>query len=131
MDDYFEQVMLQIEMIGAELGDIRRLAELAVDSILDGGKVYCYSRYRNSLCVEGHHRRGGLALTRGLCERDGKLTLLDGGDFSGSSKDLVIMGLWEPDDEVDLKYLDVFLRHGVKVASIGPMTRNIIVPEGN
>ena len=130
MDDYFEQVMLQIEMIGAELGDIQRIAGMAVDSIIDGGKVYCYSRYRNSLCVEGHHRRGGLALTRGLCEMDGKLTPLDGGTFNGSSKDLVIMGVWEPDDEVDLKYLDVFRKHGVKIASIGPMTCDTKVPEG-
>ena len=130
MDDYFEQVMLQIEQIGAEMGDIRRIAEMTVDSVLAGGKVYCYSRYRNSLCVEGHHRRGGLALTRGLCERDGKLTSLDGGDFKGTPHDLVIMGIWEPDDEIDLKNLDIFRRHGMKVVSIGPMTRDIAVPEG-
>ena len=130
MDDYFEQVMLQIEMIGAELGDIQRIAETAVDAVLSGGKVYCYSRYRNSLCVEGHHRRGGLALTRGLCEMDGVLTALGSDSFECSSKDLVIMGIWEPDDEVDFKYLDVFRRSGAKVVSMGPMMRNLKIPEG-
>ncbi len=40
------------------------------------------------------------------------------------------MGIWEPDDDVDLKYLDVFRQQGVKVASIGPMTRDVKVPDG-
>ena len=131
MDNYFDEVMKQIEMIGAELGDIRRIAEMAVDSVLSGGKVWCYSRYFDSLAVEGHHRRGGLVLTRGLYEKDGKLTPCSANDtFDGSSKDLVIMGIWEPDDEVDLKNLDTFRKYGMKVASIGPMTRDIKIPEG-
>jgi len=128
MDDYFERVMQQIEMIGAEMGDIERIADIAIDSILAGGKVWCYSRYRNSLCVEGHSRRGGLALTRGLCERDNQLTALDGGEVSAG--DTVIMGVWEPDDEVDLKNLDILKKKGVKLTSIGPRTRDIKEPEG-
>ena len=99
MDDYFEQTMIQIETIDAEMGNIRRIAEIAVDSVLDGGKVWCYSRYRNSLAVEGHGRRGGLFLTRGVYEKDGELTTVSSGDkFDRSSKDLVIMGIEKPDN---------------------------------
>jgi len=131
MDDYFDQIMLQIEMIEAELGNIRRIAKMAVDSVLAGGKVWCYSRYWDSLAVESHGRRGGLLLTRGLYEKDGKPTPIDSNDlFVESSKDLVIMGIWEPDDEVDLKNLDIFRKNGMKVASIGPMTRDIEIPQG-
>ena len=131
MDDYFDQIMLQIEMIEAEMGNIRRIAEMAVDSVLDGGKVWCYSRHWDSLAAEGHIRRGGLFLTRGLYEKDGEPTTVSSKDrFDGSSKDLVIMGIWKPDDEIDLKNLDIFRRSGMKVVSIGPMLRNIKIPEG-
>lgn len=131
MDDYFEQTMSQIEMIVAEMGNIRRIAEMAVDSMLDGGKVWCYSRYRDSLAVEGHIRRGGLFFTRGLYEKDGEPATVSSKDrFDGSSKDLVIMGIWKPDDEIDLKNLDIFRKSGMKVVSIGPMTRDIKIPEG-
>jgi len=131
MDQYLEQVVSQIEMIEAELGAVRLIAEMAVDSVLAGGSVWCYSRHRGSLASEGYYRMGGLALTRGLCEREGELYPLDRrGPFRGSPKDLVIMGIWEPDDETDLKYLDVFRDYGMKVASIGPMTCNTNIPEG-
>jgi len=131
MDDYFDRAVKQIGMICAELGDLRKTAKMAVDTVLAGGKVYCYSRYRNSLAAEGHHRRGGLTLTRGVCEVEGQLTSLDGNvPFRGTPKDCVIMGIWEPDDEVDLKNLDIFRKSGMKVASIGPMTRALRVPEG-
>jgi len=131
MDSYFDTVTRQISMIGAELGDIHEIARMAVDTVLAGGKVYCYSRHRNSLAVEGHHRRGGLALTRGVCMREGVLTSMDGYvPFAGTSKDCVIMGIWEPDDEVDLENLERFRSAGMKVASMGPMTRDIKIPGG-
>ena len=137
MDDYFEQVMLQIEMIGAEAGEMRRIAEMAVDAVLAGGNVYCYSRDREALAVEAQTRRGGLAMTRGLFEVDGALKSYNGewldtndGKFIGRDKDLVIMGIFQPDSATDLKYLDKFRKSGMKVASIGPMTRDTVVPEG-
>jgi len=131
MDSYFDTVTRQIGMIEAELGDMERIARMAADAVLAGGKVYCYSRYRNSMAVEGHHRRGGLTLTRGVCVQDGKLTSMDGYvPFEGTSKDIVIMGVWEPDDEIDLASLDTFRNAGMKVASVGPMTRDIKVPAG-
>jgi len=129
MDDYFERVMRQIEMIGAELGNIRQIARMAVDSVLSGGRVYCYSRYSASLSVEATTRRGGLALTQGIHEENGRL-VYQGKEFKGTSKDLVIMGIFTPDDPADLKYLDRFKKYGMKTASIGPMTRDIKVPEG-
>jgi len=129
MDDYFDTVMRQIGMIEAEMGDIRRIAGMAVDSVLSGGKVWCYSRDRNALAYESQTRRGGLALTRGLYDEDGQLSVF-GKPFEGTSKDLVIMGIHEPDNTTDLKHLDTFRRHGCKVASIGPMTRDIKIPEG-
>ncbi len=135
MDDYFDVVMNQIEMIGSELGNIREISRMAVDSVLSGGKVYCYSRYRNSLSVEGQTRRGGLALTRGLYRFDGseidtgKLVGSDG-EFKGTKNDLVIMGIFKPDDEFDLRALESFRKNKMKVVSMGPMTRDIKVPDG-
>lgn len=129
MDDYFEQLMLEIEMIGSERGNMRKIARMAVDAVLDGGRVWVYSRYRNSLSVEAQTRRGGLTMTRGIHEQDGKL-ITYAGDFEPKPNDIVIMGVWEPDDEADLRHLDSFRRAGLKVASIGPATRNLLVPEG-
>ena len=129
MDDYFDTALRQLEMIEAEMGDIRTIAEMAVDAVLSGGKVYCYSRDRNALAYESQTRRGGLALTRGLYDEDGALSVF-GEDFQGTSKDIVIMGIQSPDDPVDLGHLDTFRRHGLKVASIGPMTRGLKIPGG-
>ena len=128
MDDYFDEVMRQIDMIGAEMGNIREIARMAADTVLAGGKVYCYSRYRESLSIEASTRRGGLALTQGTHDGDQ--------NFRGSSKDCVIMGISKPNDEVDLSYLDKFRKAGMKVASMGPMTvqagrwGTVKIPEG-
>ena len=129
MDDYYDEVMRQIEMIGMEMGNIRRIAAMAVDAVLSGGKVWCYSRYRDALSIEAQTRRGGLGLTRGVDEQNGKLVTFEG-DFKGSSKDLVIMGSIQPDDERDLANLDLFRKAGMRVASIGPLTRDIKLPDG-
>jgi len=117
MDDYFDEVMRQFEMIELEKGYIREAAHLVVDTALSGGKVYCYSRYSGALCAEADSRRAGLALTKGTHGGDN--------DFKGTAKDCVIMGISKPDDEVDLARLDMFRKCGMKVVSIGPMTRNI------
>jgi hypothetical protein len=109
-------------MIGAEMGNIRKIASMAVDTVLGGGKVWCYSRYADSLSVEASTRRSGLTLTQGTHDGDQ--------NFKGSPKDIVIMGFYKPDDPVDLKHFDGFRRLGMKVASIGPVTRDIRIPEG-
>jgi len=131
MDDYFDEVMYQIEVIGSEMGKIRKIAKMAVDSILGGGRLYCYSRYQY-IAGEANTRRSGLSITRGLMERNG--VLWDGQknrEFKGGSpKDCIILGILKPDDEVDLKFLDYFKKKGMKTASLGPMTRAMKEPEG-
>ena len=132
MDDYFDAVMVQMELIGAELGAIRKIAKMAVDSVLSGGRVYGYDRY-GGFAAEARGRRGGLLLTQGLsADRNGNLT--DWTSWAGketpSPKDLIIMGLSKPDDEIDLRSLDAIRKIGAKVVSIGPMTRNNKIPEG-
>ncbi len=129
MDDYFAAAIRQLEMVEAEMGDIRRIAAMAADAVLSGGKVYCYSSDRNALAYESTTRRGGMALTRGLFDENGKLSVF-GQDFAGTSKDIVIMGVYSPDNPVDLRHLDTFRARGLKIASIGPMTRNHRIPEG-
>ncbi len=130
MDDYFDTVIKQMEMILAELGNIQAIAKMAADSVLSGGKVYGYSRHQMALCVEAQTRRGGLALTRGVYVKDGAVVDYPGKVVEGSPNDLVIMGAYRPDDPVDLESLKQFRKGKMKVASIGPMTRNIKEPDG-
>ena len=120
MDDYYEQVMRQLEMVGMELGDIRKMAGMVVDTLLAGGNVYFYSRYPESLAYEATGRRGGYAFSKALS--DGKI--------QGTSKDCVIMGTYQPEDEADLKNLDSMKKLGMKTASIGPITRDTSIPGG-
>jgi len=123
MDSYFNEVITQIKMIKAELGNIRKIGKMAVESVLEGGTLYAYSRY-TSIAGEANTRRAGLALTRGIYGRNGERS------FEGSSKDCVIMGITKPDDEIDLQFLDQFKKSKMRIASLGPMTRNIKVQEG-
>ncbi|MHB9031023.1 MAG: hypothetical protein ACYC9O_19810 [Candidatus Latescibacterota bacterium] len=132
MDDYFDAVLSQMEMIGAELGCLRKIAKMAVDAVLAGGRVYGYDRY-GGFAAEARGRRGGLLMTQGIsADRDGNLT--DWTSWAGketpSSKDLIIMGLSRPDDEIDLRCLDAIRKIGAKVVSIGPMIRDNKIPEG-
>ncbi len=124
MDNYFDAVMDAIDMIGAEMGDIRTIAKAAVDAVLGGGSVYYYSRYYAGLATEALGRRGGLALNKTVSDDNGPK------NFKGSSKDVMIMGLHKPDDEVDLKHLAEFKAMGMKLYSIGPATRDMKVPAG-
>lgn len=116
MDTYYNTVLQQIDMIGAEMGDIREIAGTAVDALLSGGRVYYYSQYYSGLATEALGRRGGLALNKTTWEGDQ--------NFDGNSKDIVIMGICRPDSDVDLKHLDQFKKAGMKIFSIGPATRD-------
>ena len=120
MDDYFDTVLMQLELIGAELGDMRTMAELAVDSLLSGGSVYFYSRYPESLASEATNRRGGFCFGKRIAD----------GRIDGSSGDTVIMGITKPDDERDMANIEEFRKRGMKIASIGPLTRNVAIPDG-
>ena len=51
-------------------------------------------------------------------------------NFKGTSRDFAIMGITKPDDETDLAALDMFRERGMKVASLGTMTRSFAIPEG-
>lgn len=129
MDDWYLAFARQHEMIAAEYGNIKKVADMAVDAVLAGGRVQCYARYAQSLPAEAKNRRGGLALTEGVYVKDGVLTGQEA-EFVPSKNDLVIMGFASPDDPVDLVSLDTFRKYGMKVVSIGPMTRDIKVPAG-
>jgi hypothetical protein len=100
--------------------------------------VYNYSRYVPSLCAEAIYRRGGLMLNRGLsADGDGQPKVAthqpDFTDpvFRGNAKDTVIMGFFRPDDPVDLKVLRECRKRGMKIAAIGPATRDGDIPDGD
>ncbi|MBT4484399.1 MAG: hypothetical protein HOC71_12070 [Candidatus Latescibacteria bacterium] len=120
MGIYFDEVLRQMTLVGSELGNLKKMAKMAVDTLLSGGMCYFYSRYFESFASEAQGRRGGFSFAKGLS--DGRL--------AGTSDDCVIMGIYEPDDEVDLKNLDEFRTRGMRIASIGPATRNFKAPEG-
>ena len=81
MDDYFDAIMAQMELIGAEMGAVRKVAKLAVDSALSGGRVYGYDRY-GGFAAETRGRRGGLLLTQGV-SADGNGNLSDWSSWAG------------------------------------------------
>lgn len=120
MDNYFDTVIRQLESIPSEIGELKKMASMAVDTLLKGGTVYFYSRYYESLAGEAVGRRGGFIFSKGLS--DGKI--------QGTSNDCVIMGTYAPDDEADLKNLDEMKKRGMRIASIGPISRDHKVPEG-
>jgi uncharacterized phosphosugar-binding protein len=122
MGQYFDTVMDQIEMVKGEMGEIRKAAKAIVDVVLSGGSVYYYSRYYAGLATEALGRRGGLALNKSDWEGNK--------NFKGARRDIMIMGLCKPDDEVDLKHLDAYRKLGMKVFSLGPETRNGRIPQG-
>lgn len=82
-------------MIGAELGDIRRIAQMAVDSALSRWKVWVYSREQMALAVEAQTRRGGLAMTRGVYYngKDGAVVSYDGEPLRGTPQPAILGGL--------------------------------------
>ena len=114
--------MLQIKQIAAEHGKIKRIANEIAEKILSGGKLYVYSRYRQALSLEANGKRGGLALI--------KTTHAEDKNFMGTDKDFMIMGIYQPDDEIDLQMLEKYHKIGMKVAAIGPLTRAGKIPSG-
>ena len=130
---YFAVAMRQLKAIEAELGEINTVADMAVDTILSGGRLCNYSRYRGSLCHESEYRRGGLLLNKGIYA--GENGPEGNENFPGikmKSGDMVIMGITRPDDPVDMKMLRSFRKSGVKkIVSIGAGTRNRRKPSGD
>ena len=135
---YYENAIAQQKTIESEMDRIGRIAEMAVHSALRGGRVYIYSRFEPYACAECYARRGGLGLTFGVYGPPDKLMLMDDPiqqgkmdlRFKPTAKDTVIMGLARPDDPDDLASLDYFRKNGMRVASIGPATRDGSVPSG-
>ena len=113
---YITESIRQIGQIEAEYGTIKKVATAVVDRILSGGKLYVYSRYRQALSHEANGKRGGLALIN--------TTWADDEKFDGTGKDFMIMGVYQPDDEVDIEMLKKYKQTGMEVAVIGPATRN-------
>ncbi len=138
MDDYLTLVLEQIELIGAEYGSVRKIASLAVDTILNGHDVYTYNAH-TFIAEEANTRRGGLAMGRGVYEAEGRLVFrgatpdheprVNFDDYPHTG-DMVIMSHVRPDDPKDLAYLDKFRKYGMKVATIGPMTRSVAALKG-
>ncbi len=127
MDDYFAEVMNQIEMVFSEMGTLKKIGDLCADTALKGGIVYGYSRY-NSIAGEASTRRSGLAVTRGVY--GDRTDPSDKNAFPGTKNDIVIMGITKPEDETDLAFLDMFKKRGLTVISLGAATRGHNVPEG-
>lgn len=131
---YFDKIITQMELIRGEMGKLRSAAELVVGAALNGGIVYSYSHDRNAIAVEGSSRRGGLSMFKGI---------YDGGEESQfkythpnfeyppfSERDCVVMGITRPDDPVDMGKFALFRKAGMKIVSIGPVTRDFAVPAG-
>ena len=133
--EYFKEAMKQLKNIEAELGTINRIADMVVDTLLSGGSVFNYSRYPNSLCFESTNRRGGLLFNRGLCNDEKGLRAVQQHlrtDYKPevTNKDIVIMGVYQPDDPVDLESFHSLRKRGAKIVSIGTATRDGLVPSG-
>ena len=124
MDNFLDQIRREMELIGSELGDLRKIASMVVDTLLSGGTVYYYSRYSYAYASETTGRRSGLTFATSATNS------LTDGNIKGTSKDCVVMGVYKPDDEADLKNLDQFKKIGMRVASIGPISRDYEIPQG-
>ena len=109
-EEYFAEALKQIGSIEDEYGTIETIAKTAVDCILAGGKLYVYSRYREALSAEANAKRGGLALIN--------TTYAEDKNFKGTANDFMIMGIYSPDDEVDLNMLDTYRKTGMKIGLI-------------
>lgn len=129
---YYDTAIAQQNALENEFDAMNRIATMAVHATLTGGKVYVYSRHERNLCGEATVRRGGLSMTFGVYGPPDKLMLMDDPlqrgiadlSFKPTDKDIVIMGIAEPDNADDLASLDFFKKQGVGLASIGPLTKN-------
>lgn len=120
MDDFLEEVLTEMELIGSEYGNLKKIAAMVTDTVLNGGSVYWYSRYREAFCYEAYGRFGGFYFSKPAYD----------GLIEGTSKDCVVMGIYKPDDEADLKNLDEFKKRGMRIASVGPIGRDYSIPKG-
>ncbi|MFA6472551.1 MAG: hypothetical protein WCU00_10965 [Candidatus Latescibacterota bacterium] len=127
-EDYFKEVLHQLNQVESEIGTSDKIAEIAVDTILSGNKVYVYSKYWEGLAIETNTRMGGLCIYTSVFQNGPEGGLVK--NFKGTSKDFVIMGITKPDDEDDLAFLDICKKSGIKTASIGPATRDGVLPTG-
>jgi uncharacterized phosphosugar-binding protein len=133
--EYFTRAMKQLVNIESEIGSINKIADMIVDTILAGGNVFFYSRFSAALCNEATNRRGGLLLNRGLYDKDGVLTITDQHLRKDKAervtdKDIVVMGVYQPDDPIDLKHLRTLRSIGAKVVSIGARSKDGLIPSG-
>ena len=130
---YFDVAMKQLKNIEAELGKVNKIADMAVDTILSGGRILNYSRYHGSLCHESQYRRGGLLLNKGIyAGENGPIGSRHFPDLKIKPDDMVIMGITQPDDPVDLTVLRSLRKTGVKkIATIGARTKNFRIPSGD
>ena len=119
---YIDECIRQVGQIEAECGTIETIARAAADCILSGGKLCVYSRHPEALSSEANGKRGGLALINTTFAGDEK--------FRGTERDFMIMGIYKPDHETDLAMLKKYRSMGMKIASIGPATRDGAVPTG-
>jgi uncharacterized phosphosugar-binding protein len=130
LGEWYDTFLREFELIGAEMGAIREVARMAADSVLSGKRVYGFSRHQFALAYEAQQRRGGMSLTyQALTGENGAVKALRG-TFTPKPGDTVIMGIFEPDNPADLAFFDIFRKYGMKIVSIGPMTRNFVIPEG-
>ncbi len=126
---WFESFLRSFDQLEGEYGLIVDIGRMAADTVLSGGRVWCWSRDREGLAYEASTRRGGFAFTRGVF-RDGDSFQGVGRPYAPKPGDLAIMGIHTPDDPADLDALDRFRRGGMRVAVLGPATRGGITPEG-
>lgn len=119
---WFEKALEQVSRIPAESGAIERIGAAVADTVLGGNKLWVYSHYRQALSQEANGKRGGLALINATFSGDS--------NFNPSEGDMVVMGIYSPDDPADLEMLDTCRKRGLTVASIGPATRNGQAPDG-
>jgi len=121
-ENYFREVLHQLELIEGELGTVEDVADLAVDAVLSGNKVYVYSKYWEGLAIESNTRMGGLSIFKSVFHAGPESGLTK--NFKGTNKDLIIFGICRPDDPADLEFLNTCRKIGGKTASIGPATCN-------
>ena len=127
-EDYFREVLHQLELIEGELGTAEEIADLAVDAVFSGNKVYVYSKYWEGLAIESNTRMGGLSIFKSVFQSGPESGLTK--NFKGTNKDLVIFGICRPDDPTDLEFLNTCRKIGCKTASIGPATCNKVFLKG-
>lgn len=119
---WFEEALSQVKRISAERGTIESIGAAVADTVLSGRKLWVYSRYQQALSQEANGKRGGLALIN--------TTWYGNRNFEPENGDMIIMGVYSPDDTADLEIFDFCKSRGMKTASIGPVTKNGAIPGG-